>query len=733
MPGLNSQKRSRLLPALLAGGACGLAGQPVLAVQLGELEVQSSLGQPLRASIAYALSPNEQIHSYCIFLKPGVAAAGLPALTTARLTVAGGRINIAGSVPIREPMLALGLTVDCPYSANLTRSYTVLLDPVRTPQPVTRPVTQPVATRSETAAPLATRAPGVSEKPAIPLTGTYRVRIGDTLSDIATRIENRPVGLWQAVDAIFAANPQAFIDGDMNRLSAGSLLQLPSFDGVSVAVVRDETQSTPVASAAEPSAAQSPTAEAEAGATEAYNGADLTTQSSETTGSAAADLPAPVADRPATPVPATVALDETGDLRPGDVQISDEQPFVSPISTDAELAATETADGAGVVAADPAATNTADTGESGSQLLYWLGGTGLALFLGFVAFRSRSRFGSPAAPASASDALAAEQAADTATAQTKAVPDIDFDIGVQADTQRQIVLDLDLGAGTGLDDTADVELAQDFGFSSTRDLDAVAEVAASDATITGERPTTDIIPAHRFAENSILDREILPSDDEYDLSMIVDATKQKFSDGDVTAKDLMAIAVAQEDSDADGEDEYTLNKEVDYKILEQDYEEEMTATQALNSQIVKAAVELADDLGETTADTAKIEAADDLAVTGKHENAHYEYDEDDDETEILTDLDDTGINEALIPDPDEQTTEMPLRRSTDGDGNQRADQTLESTFEGTVELPPRRALDQGAETSTNAELTEELPTAENDPTIEMDVESGHFRTKKLAG
>ena len=250
---------------------------------------------------------------------------------------------------------------------------------------------------------------------------------------------------------------------------------------------------------------------------------------------------------------------------------------------------------------------------------------------------------------------------------------------------------------------------------------------SSGATITGERPTTDIIPTHRFVENSILDREILPNDDEYDLSMIVDATKQEFSDGDVTAKDLMAVAVAQESLGADGEvDEYTLSKEVDYKILEQDYEEELTATQALNSDIVKAAIELADELGEATDDTAKIAAADDsLAVTGKHENASFG---DDDETEILTDLDDTGINEA-IPGADELTTELPLRRASDQQSVPRADQTLESTFEGTVELPPRRA----AEAASNTQLTEELPTAENEPTIEMDVESGHFRTKKLVG
>lgn len=725
----NLQKRNRLLPALLVGGACGFAAQSALAIQLGELDVQSSLGQPLRASIAYALSANEQIHNYCIFLKPGVAATGLPVLTSARLSVAGGRINIAGSVPIHEPMMSIGLTVDCPYSANLTRSYTVLLDPVRTPQPVSAPAPQPVAVRAEPAAPRATparRTPTVSESSPIPLAGSYRVKVGDTLSGISSRIENRPVGLWQAVDAIFDANPDAFIDGDLNRLKAGSLLQLPSFDGVTVATVQDDvTRSATASTAADAPAQSSPAAQTPV---ETYNGADLSRPEVEVAPAPA--LPAPSIDTAATAEPA--AADQTSDLRPGDVQISDEQPFVSPIDSSTDLTATDAAESgstAGIVAAaDPgnASTESDTAGDRSSQLLYWLGGSGLALFLGFVAFRSRSRFGTPAAPVAA--AVGADQADDASTARAKAVPNIDFDIGVQADTQRQVVLDADLSAGTGLNDAADVELAQDFGFSTTHDLDGAVDLEdSSGATITGERPTTDIIPTHRFVENSILDREILPNDDEYDLSMIVDATKQEFSDGDVTAKDLMAVAVAQESLGADGEvDEYTLSKEVDYKILEQDYEEELTATHALNSDIVKAAIELADELGEATDDTAKIAAADDsLAVTGKHENASFG---DDDETEILTDLDDTGINEA-IPGADELTTELPLRRASDQQSVPRADQTLESTFEGTVELPPRRA----AEAASNTQLTEELPTAENESTIEMDVESGHFRTKKLVG
>jgi hypothetical protein len=80
-------------------------------------------------------------------------------------------------------------------------------------------------------------------------------------------------------------------------------------------------------------------------------------------------------------------------------------------------------------------------------------------------------------------------------------------------------------------------------------------------------------------------------DDEYDMSVIVDATKMP-DPADVTERDLEAIAVDDGDESLITGD-YSISQEVDYKILEQDYEDEMTATQALNAEIQKAAEDLA--------------------------------------------------------------------------------------------------------------------------------------------
>ena len=273
-------RRHALLPAVLAGGACALTSVPANAVQLGEIDVHSSIGQPLRASIAFALSPNEQLGDYCIFLKPGPLGSGIPALRDAQLTVANGRINILGRSAVREPMLDVRLAVNCPYTANLTRSYTVLLDPFEAPaqrqaQSPTREPALPAASRTPETRTQRAAQPQVAEvsrpqaaaqtqpvrqtatpRPqaraeALPTSGQYRVQVGDSLSEIAARIENRPVGLWQAVEQLFAANPHAFIDGDINKLKAGSMLSIPAFDGRTVSTVQDviEPASAPASTA----------------------------------------------------------------------------------------------------------------------------------------------------------------------------------------------------------------------------------------------------------------------------------------------------------------------------------------------------------------------------------------------------------------------------------------------------------------------------------------------------
>jgi hypothetical protein len=97
------------------GGACGFVAGSASALELGDIKVESKLGQPLSASIAYALNPNEQLADYCIFLQPGAMASGIPSISKARVSVSGGSIILTGSTPMREPALGPRLRINCPY------------------------------------------------------------------------------------------------------------------------------------------------------------------------------------------------------------------------------------------------------------------------------------------------------------------------------------------------------------------------------------------------------------------------------------------------------------------------------------------------------------------------------------------------------------------------------------------------------------------------------------------
>jgi Tfp pilus assembly protein FimV len=118
------------LPALFVVGG-GLATTLATAIELGEINVESSLGQPLRASIAYTLAPNEHVFAYCVSLKPGFAANGLPVVTQADVSIANGVISLTGNTPIREPLMTARLDIACPYTAKLSREYMLFIDPVQ--------------------------------------------------------------------------------------------------------------------------------------------------------------------------------------------------------------------------------------------------------------------------------------------------------------------------------------------------------------------------------------------------------------------------------------------------------------------------------------------------------------------------------------------------------------------------------------------------------------------------
>jgi hypothetical protein len=621
----------QILPALAAvGGACGLAASPASALELGEVRVDSALGQPLRASIAYALAPNEQMFDFCIFLRPGRTANGIPMVSNARVTITNNAIILNGRMPIREPMLALQVSVNCPYTANLARDYTLMIDPPlpsegeRAVLSTERPPMTPVQTQTVTASdiPVAarptptprrtTRRPR-DESP-IAVSSRYLVQTGDSLSRIVARIENRSVALWPAVNAIFSANPHAFLDNDPNLLKAGSWLDIPDLsDGTAVSTVAiNEPVAEPVTQATtttytgqamtepaepEPVAEAEPVAEPEplaepATVAETVAEPELFTDTVEEPQAVVEPVEQPVAQGP--------------QLRPGDFVVGTDNPFIVPLGSDDSVIDIPDSELRGPQVAQPApsvAVTAEDPGgmSGGWAWLLWLGGAGLAMILGLFLFGRQLREYFGVVPVAVP---AVPQRRQEDQRPQKTIADIDYNFDATTITGRKVSLDADLEDGSGLQESDEMDVAQDFAFSAT---EPQVDMEIPELPVDEDIQPTDILPAQQ-EEETILDDEVLPAakadeededEEDYSVSMNVDATKQILDENTATTKDLQAIMVdTTTDVDAEATGEYTLSRSADYQILEQDYEEELTATQALNKEIEAAARALAEQMDD---------------------------------------------------------------------------------------------------------------------------------------
>ncbi|MDH5239408.1 MAG: hypothetical protein OEW73_01355 [Gammaproteobacteria bacterium] len=622
------------LPAIFAVGS-SLAAFPAAALELGDLTVHSRLGQPLRASIAYALAPTEQIDDYCVKMRPGPSVSGLPGFGDATISVANGVIMLTGNTPVREPMISAHVVINCPYSANLSREYLLFIDPLTSPYEQAT-VMQQVETVAEPVAQAVAATPVAVSRPATVTTalpvqkdiseGTrYQVQRGDSLSEIAQRIENRPVGLWPAANAIFSANPDAFLNNDPNQLKAGSWLSIPDFNGIAATIAPAQTVAVPVDEPVTDIAAAS--------IADVIDAAYVSAEPYEP------DAIVGVA-------PVQVILDDLVDtseskaeLKPGDIILDAQIEGSTPTSTSSSV---------------PTAIISTSTppGNRDASLSWfaWLVGVGIALIFGLAMFGRRLRQKPDTAPDAAMETNR-RRFSDTETNDTQNIEavDVDYDISDESPTHENLILDADLVIGSGLSIGSDSDISQDFGFAATTELDIELPFEPEASAI----DQTDMLPPLRTDEHSILDSEILPDDDDYDMSVIVDATKVPRPE-EITKRDLKAVKLDLDD-DSMIAPNYTINKQADYQVLEQDYEDEMTATQALNEEIARVANELAARLEEDADDN--VTTAMPLAtVTELDITAQMPAQNDD-----LSDLDDTGINEAITVNTaaEEETVEMP--------------------------------------------------------------------------
>ena len=272
----------------------GFAAFDVQALALGRVNVQSALGEPLRAEIDVPDINADEAAS----LKASVAspdafkAAGLEyntVLNSLQISLQkrpDGRsyLRLSSERPMTEPFVDLILEANW-AAGRLVRDYTMLFDPpnlrvaplpaavtapvvtsaantsVATSRPVTSsPAPAPIyiteeakppvrSSRTRTASPQ--RAPRAAKpeptETVIPSPDEIVVKKGATAAQLAARYKPAGVSLDQMLVAMLSINPEAFVNGNVNRLKAGVVLDMPTAAAVSDSNTRAQARQMIVA------------------------------------------------------------------------------------------------------------------------------------------------------------------------------------------------------------------------------------------------------------------------------------------------------------------------------------------------------------------------------------------------------------------------------------------------------------------------------------------------------
>ncbi|WP_354003788.1 FimV/HubP family polar landmark protein [Ramlibacter aurantiacus] len=242
------------LAAALLMGVCAGEAQ---ALALGRVVVHSALGEPLRVDIDVPQVTEQERETLRTEMAAPDAfrAAGLeyhPSLAGARVSLqrrpdGSHFIRVATERPVNEPYVEL--MVDARWSSgHIVRDFTLLLDPPQVrraaptmaPQVAAAPRTTTAVPAPSTTAPRAASAEPAGAATSAPAGGgalrppeagappRVEVQRGETAGRIAERYRPQTVSLDQMLVALLKGNPAAFDEGNVNRLKAGAVLELPS-------------------------------------------------------------------------------------------------------------------------------------------------------------------------------------------------------------------------------------------------------------------------------------------------------------------------------------------------------------------------------------------------------------------------------------------------------------------------------------------------------------------------
>ena len=540
-------------------------------------------------------------------------------------------VQIRTTQPLYEPMYEIRLQIDCPGGVALSKSYVVMLNlPMSTPldlmdkdlmdkelmdkELMDKELTDNLsATANTSATPRDTRSTAAipsnpvqrsnnapnsrsdnrrlsPSRGSIPAGQPYRVRNGDTLSVIAERVAGRPVGsTWRVAEMLFANNPDAFIRGNRDMLKLGALINIPSaavLAGEEVAQPAPAVAAPTVLEAAESTVNRGELLNVELGRPEeeflreireANNLVDATAinTADETINNPSADL-SPFADEAASSGDAAIA-------EPA-VTPQTDSPAVNGVNT------TEQPEGM-----NPFMAILAGVLMGALLALGMLGKNILGTLLEGRARRKAALEAKHAAPLTASQPAA--KAEPTATEDAAELPASVAAIPA-APTYGGGGIDVEIGAApehADVDGDVNGEVDVDV-FADPEDNSSDAAMATANAPRVSLRPETESAEATHFEDlldgldgtgtmRTLFDEETMEMADESE-SATAELPAVDASHVDIDITDLESLSRRLQETQ---DDKLSATLTQALGLLEQDYEEEMTASQILDRSEVDAA------------------------------------------------------------------------------------------------------------------------------------------------
>lgn len=229
------------------------------ALGVGGLRPESALNQPFAGEIELVGANPDELDAIKVVLAPEAefAKRGVdrqqflsklrfkPQISPRGKTV----IRVTSTEPVREPYMDFLVEVIWP-KGRIVKGFTVLLDPPVTARRSAPAVERPVASAPAAPAPKPVAAPAPKREPAPPVVSPPARAPAPVAAEPSVKgefpLRTRPIkagtGLWrtarnlappgatvaQTAMALYRNNQQAFVQGDINRLRQGQVLQVPS-------------------------------------------------------------------------------------------------------------------------------------------------------------------------------------------------------------------------------------------------------------------------------------------------------------------------------------------------------------------------------------------------------------------------------------------------------------------------------------------------------------------------